>query len=150
MRILKPSPLHDDKGQAAEWLEFVQENPLPECVQFYDYDHIATMFDGTARVEKTEDEEEKPRRAKTEEPPFDTDEGPRRNRRSEPDEDDETDKAAVRRSRLKEGDDAEEVDAKPRRSRINGPSEVDESDEKPRGSIRDRLQRRSRIEETED
>ncbi len=66
MKILAASPLHEDATVAIEWLEFVGANPVPECLQFYDYDHIASTFNGTAgsRDEAMEDpfnERPKPR-----------------------------------------------------------------------------------------
>ncbi len=51
MKLLTGSPLHEDPELAAEWLDFVAANPLPDVLNFYDYEHIAAMFDGQARVE---------------------------------------------------------------------------------------------------
>jgi hypothetical protein len=55
MKLLAESPLSDDPGLAEEWLEYVAANPLPDCLQFYDYEHIAQVFDGHARVEPEDD-----------------------------------------------------------------------------------------------
>jgi hypothetical protein len=86
---MKASPLCEDEGQQTEWLEYIQENPIPDCLQYYDYDHIATIFDGTARIEKDE-EPEKPTRKPVK--PADDDEpapAPRTGRRAPtPDPDD--------------------------------------------------------------
>lgn len=60
MKLLSESALHEDEAQAEQWLQFVQDNPVPDCLQFYDYDHISSTFDGQARVE---DEDENPKRA---------------------------------------------------------------------------------------
>lgn len=49
MKILKPSRLSDDAGLAEEWLQFVSENPIPDTLIYYDYDHIAQVFDGHVR-----------------------------------------------------------------------------------------------------
>ena len=46
MKILKPSPLHEDEELENEWLEFINENPLPDVLNFYDYDFIKSTFDG--------------------------------------------------------------------------------------------------------
>jgi hypothetical protein len=51
MRLLKPSPLHEDATQAEEWLAYVTENPISECLQFYSYDHIAQVFNGHVRTD---------------------------------------------------------------------------------------------------
>lgn len=44
----RSSPLSDDKEQMEEWLQFIQDNPLPECLKFYSYDYIKKTFEGTA------------------------------------------------------------------------------------------------------
>lgn len=55
MKLLTEAPLSQDPDLAAEWLEFVAANPLPNVLQFYDYEHIAAAFDGQARVEADDD-----------------------------------------------------------------------------------------------
>jgi gp32 DNA binding protein like len=55
MRIKKaPSPLHEDENLANEWLGYIQENPLPDQLNFYPYEHIANAFEG--HVAKSTDE----------------------------------------------------------------------------------------------
>lgn len=56
MKLLVESPLSQDPDLAAEWLELVAANPLPEVLQFYDYEHISATFDGQARVAPDEDD----------------------------------------------------------------------------------------------
>lgn len=56
MKILAASPLHEDETVAIEWLEFVEANPVPDCLQFYDYDHIASTFNGTAGSRDAEED----------------------------------------------------------------------------------------------
>lgn len=46
MRLMKPSPIHQDEKLQDQWLEYVQQNPIPECLQFYDYAHISNVFNG--------------------------------------------------------------------------------------------------------
>lgn len=132
IRILKPAPLHEDEALQNEWLEFVQENPLPDCLQFYDYDHIASVFDGnigSKAATKDEDEEtERPKRprkpaADDDEPPF---EPTNRRAKAAADDDDDGVKRTVNRTAKPAEDD--EGDAEPA----------------PRPSIRDRLQNRRR------
>ena len=48
MKILPASNIHEDEALENEWLDFIQANPLPEVLNFYDYDHIKAMFDGVA------------------------------------------------------------------------------------------------------
>lgn len=57
MRILKPSILHEDEGVMNEWLEYIQNHPIPDILNFYSYDHIAGVFDGFVPKD-----EEKPKR----------------------------------------------------------------------------------------
>lgn len=52
MRIMKPSRLSEDEGLEEEWLDFITQNPIPECLNFYDYDHIAAAFDGYVSNDK--------------------------------------------------------------------------------------------------
>lgn len=73
IRILKPSPLHEDQAVMDDWLEYVQENPIPECLQFYDYDHIATVFDGHAGREEEPEAETPARRPAARKPADDND-----------------------------------------------------------------------------
>lgn len=134
MKLLQSSPLCEDEKLQAQWLDFIGEHPVPDCLQFYDYDHIAQTFDG--RVRKDDEDEDKPRRgtraepedeepkARTgravepeEEPPFDDDPPPRRARRAVSNGEDEA----------------------PKRAR----EVVEEEENEPgRGSIRDRLRQR--------
>lgn len=46
MRLMKPSPIHQDEKLQDQWLEYVQQNPIPDCLQFYDYAHINNVFNG--------------------------------------------------------------------------------------------------------
>lgn len=92
MKLLAESPIHTDLDLGADWLEFVAANPIPDCLQYYDYEHISSMFNGQARVERKdedapprrtrpsardeEDEKPAPKKPKPvdEDPPFDEDE----------------------------------------------------------------------------
>lgn len=47
MKLLKPSPIHADEGIQQEWLDFVVANTLPSCLNFYDYAHISSVFNGS-------------------------------------------------------------------------------------------------------
>ncbi len=130
MKILAASPLHEDATVAIEWLEFVGANPVPDCLQFYDYDHIAATFNGTAgsRTDAEEDpfnEKPKPRatdRAASEESP-----------RARP-------RASATNGNLVSG---RQTGEKPARAAVTVAEEPDEDqvvEPKPRGpSIRERL-----------
>lgn len=41
------------------WMETVVDNPIPTCLNFYDYDHIDKAFSGVKKVEEPEEEEVK-------------------------------------------------------------------------------------------
>lgn len=53
MRIgREPCPLHDNAAQADEWLDQITAMPIPEILNFYDYDHIEAAFGGQVRNDK--------------------------------------------------------------------------------------------------
>lgn len=62
MRLMKPSTLHDDPEVEKQWLDYVQDNPIPECLQYYDYKHIADAFGGSVRTDS--DDDDRPAKAK--------------------------------------------------------------------------------------
>lgn len=142
MRILKPSPLHPDKGQAQEWLDFIQDNPVPDCLQFYDYNHIAMVFDGSGGGKSTDDDDDKPQRSRgngravadddDDEPPArrskaddDTQEEdqPRRGRQQADEDDDPPPRRSSRQSIDNDDDDGEKPASSARSSRRNDPED---------------------------
>src|SRR5882672_4625206 len=42
MKLLKTAPISEDEKQQQEWLDYITENPVPDCLQYYDYDHISS------------------------------------------------------------------------------------------------------------
>ena len=120
MRLMKPSRLHEDEKLMDEWLEFAQENSIPDCLNFFDYDHIASVFEG--HVTKPDDDEApKPRT-------LNVGKG-----RLSPDTDDD------------ESDDDGVVTPKKPTPKARPVSDEDEQDEEPEmtvQSIRERLQAR--------
>jgi hypothetical protein len=149
MKVLAKSPLHEDEERENEWLEYILENPVPDCLQYYSYDHISQVFGGRVRADP--DDEESPRRTRgtgREEAPA----RPSRLNRRDDDEDEDEEKPARSRKRMAEtADDEEEVvQAKPSRSRAKLPdpdedeAEDEVEDEPPpkRASIKDRLGQR--------
>lgn len=156
IKLLKPSPLCEDEKLQDEWLEYVQENPIPDCLNYYDAEYIASVFDGQVRG-KDEEIDEKPRRRKPTEDEEDPDEKPRR-RVAKPAEDEEDENPTGRRGRraLVDSDDHEDdnQEEKPsRRSRLKPEPEEEseeEPEEKPKPSLRDRLRARRQPAEDED
>src|ERR1044072_7044622 len=57
------SPLADAPKQQRRWLRFVTENPIPDLLVFYEYDHIKKVLEG-GKVETDDDDsdDEKPSR----------------------------------------------------------------------------------------
>ena len=147
MRLLKASPISEDEDLQAEWLEYVNDNPIPECVQFYDYEHIAMVFGGQVRVEKADDDEETPRSRRATKPVADEEDEestppPRRKPASV--DDDEEPAPRSRKPAVVDDEDDEEAAPPPRRRAAVVDEEDEEPAEKPaaRPSIRDRLKNR--------
>lgn len=55
--ILKSSPLSEDPAQQERWLQYVKNHPVPDCLNFFDYDYISAVYNGTASS-NDEDEDE--------------------------------------------------------------------------------------------
>ncbi len=164
----RESPLHDDPDKADKWLEFVEDNPIPDTIAYYDYDYMKRVYDAMP-PEDDDDEEEAPRSRRDRK-------GKRRRREDEDldDEDEDEDEAprARRRKRSRIDDEDEDLDedeedesprrGRGRRSRSSGEEdEEDEEDEEEppkrsrkrssRSSTRSRKSsRRERLDEDED
>lgn len=149
MKVLGKSLVHEDDGLQQDWLDFIADNPLPEVLNFYDYDHIKAMFDGQAG---RQDDDEKPARSKRARDSDDEDEKPARTRsRAKADPEDEDEKSAARRGprRDQEADDDEDDSqvSSPRRARTKPDPEDDEPEEKP---ARSRTRAKAEPEEDDD
>ena len=126
MKVLGPSPIADDEGLENEWLDFIADNPLPEVLNFYDYDHIKATFDGQIG-KRDEDDAEKPeksvkRRDRDEDGPVTK---PAR-ARSRPEPEDEDEEVPVRGNRKLQAP-VEEEEAPPLRRRTRSEPEEDET-----------------------
>ena len=128
MKLMKAAPIHEDEKLQNEWLEYIEENPIPNCLNFYDYDYISGIFDGTVHTAPDEDETPaRPRKpAEREEP----EPKPRRPvTRAAP----ETEEPTPRRPRPQLGRQAPETE----------PEDEEPEPKSPAGeSIRDRIRRR--------
>lgn len=40
------TPIHPDQKKMKEWLDFVTENPVPDCLRFYESEYIQRIFEG--------------------------------------------------------------------------------------------------------
>jgi len=54
--VLKDSPLSDDKRTMNDWLAYVEDNPIPEKLVYYPYDHLKRVVAGTATKKPDEDD----------------------------------------------------------------------------------------------
>src|SRR5690606_3916895 len=50
------SPLTDDEHKMEQWLTFIEENPLPDILNFFEYSHIEKVLQG--KVAKKDDDDE--------------------------------------------------------------------------------------------
>lgn len=74
MKLLAPSPLSEDVGTAQEWLDYITSKPVPSCLMFYDYAHIASVFSGGTADQTEKKPETKPRLREEPEPEPEEDE----------------------------------------------------------------------------
>lgn len=51
------SPVHEDEELMDEWLDYIQDNPVPDILIKHDYEHIAKSFDGARKPSDEEDDE---------------------------------------------------------------------------------------------
>ena len=121
----KPSPLSYDPEQVDVWLKYVEDNPLPDVLQYYDVEHIAAIAQGKPRDDDDDDEEEE-RPAKKAKP------GRARLADDDEDEDDE-DERPVKKAKAKkpmvDEDDEEEEEEDERPSRKRRPAVDDDEDD---------------------
>ena len=66
------SPLSDDPRQQEVWLEFIENNPIPDVLNFFTYEHIMTVFSGRKSRDDGATAEEAPRARVASEKAFPT------------------------------------------------------------------------------
>jgi gp32 DNA binding protein like len=49
----RPSPINDDPEIQDQWLNFITEHPIPTVLNFYSYEHIASVFSGKTETKDT-------------------------------------------------------------------------------------------------
>ncbi len=145
MKLLNVSPLHTDEDLMDEWLEYVTDNPIPDCLNFYDYEHIEASFGGQiGRMDDDDDddgdkdEDEKPRGR-----------GRGRGRRDKDEDEDSKPRGrgdGRRRSRDEEEDATEEGEEE---SEEEGEEESEEKEKPRRGRKSSSKSRRRKDEEEE-
>ncbi len=140
-KLLNVSPLHTDEDLMEEWLEYITDNPIPDCLNFYDYDHIKASFGGQiGRLDDDEDEDDD----------KDEDDKPRgrgrgRGRRDK-DEDEDSKPRGRSRGRGRRDKDEEESEEEPEEE---GEEESEEKEKPRRGRRSSSKSRRSKDEEEE-
>lgn len=157
IKLIGPTHLCEDEKLQDEWLEYIAKHPLQDVLNYYDYDHIKAVFDGSPPADdddddrpargrsrgRDDDEDEKPARGRGRTRDDDEDEKPARSSRSRDPEPDEDEKPARSRSRAADPDDE---DAPPRRSgRASSRDADDEPEARP-----SRTAARGRAEDDED
>ncbi len=134
IKLGKPGPITKDDDQQDEWLEFIQENTIPDVLNFYTYDHIKAALAGGSGTRKEDEDEELPERrrgTRNRVEDDEDDEPPKRRSAKIEDEDEELDEEPPKRRRRSEPEDDEESPKKRRRSQKAEP-EDDEDDEPPK------------------
>lgn len=118
MKLLDASPLHEDADTQQEWLDYIKENPVPDCLQYYSAEEISAAFNGQVAT-RDDDDEDRPRRSRSRDDDEDDNEEAEEKPRSKRsrDEDEEPDaeeekprqsireRLAARRKTLKDEDD---------------------------------------------
>ena len=167
--------IDDDPDVQDEILEYIQDNPIPDVLHFYDSSYLEKVLDGSSQErdpdldeDEDEDEDEKPRRRRRRTKDEDEDEKPKRRRsRSDDDDDeppfdsdededeDEDDRPRRRRKRVRDAN-SDDEDERPKRSRRRRSAEDDDDDDDDDGDEeeeedeRSHRRRRSRSDDDDD
>lgn len=147
-----PTPIHDKEKTQNKWLDYTEENPVPDCFQYFDADYLQKLITGSqmakaASEDDDEDaEEDRPRGRRRARDDDDEDEAPslRRRSRSQDENEEEDDDPPPRRRRRTARDDDDDEEEKPRTRHRQPVDEDDGADEPPT------RRRRSRDEDEED
>jgi len=60
----RSSPLSEDEGVAAKWLQYVCDNSIDEKLVYHDYDHVKNALSGIAAQAESTDKDESPKESK--------------------------------------------------------------------------------------
>ena len=157
----KSSPISKNEERQEEWLEFITENPVTDCLNFYSEEHIEGVF-AAAGTDDDEDDKRVSRKSKTasKSKGRDKDEDEDEDEEDEDEEDERASRKSKGRSKLKgkskrdEDEEDEDEDEKPAKSKKSGkkkrqrdedeeeeedsPFDDDDEDEKPKKSKKDK------------
>lgn len=111
----RPSPLHDNEDKQDDWLDYIADNPIPDTLNFYEYDYIRDVLGGgVAPKEKEEPQRIRSRRSVREDTEEDVQ--PRRSRQQV-----DEDEPPPPREREPEVEPEEEEEPRPQRNRLRQP-----------------------------
>lgn len=102
-------PISDDEDQMTEWLDYIMENPLPDAVNIYSYEHLVKVLAGEApKASEDDDEEDIPaevdgRKSNKKSKKKSSKEGLKELKKDEKDEDDDEDKEEKKSGRRSYG-----------------------------------------------
>lgn len=133
----RSSPLADRQKDQDKWLDFIQDNPIPELLDFKTYDYLKQVYEGKRSTkESSEETSDRPTRSSMdrEEP---------KSRRGRDDDTEEEDRRGRGRER-------EEPESRNQRGRREEPEEDDRSTRNRRGRDDDRDNRSARPSRTEE
>ena len=54
----RDTPLSKDEENAEEWLDYIAKNPLTECLNYYEIEHIEAAFAGAKKADDDDDDDE--------------------------------------------------------------------------------------------
>lgn len=64
----RASPISRDEEQQQAWLDFITQHPLDSVLNYYSYEHIQSVFSGSAPRKGKTEEESQPARTRSEDP----------------------------------------------------------------------------------
>jgi hypothetical protein len=150
-----PTELHSKGVTMDRWLDFIQDNPLPDTLKFYDEAYLDKLLAGqsTKKEEDDDDEDEgssrSRRRRSSKSRDEEEEETPRTRRRSKPEEDEEEEDTPRRRRKPRDEEEEEEEEETPRSRRRKSELDEEEEEEAPRSRRKPRDEEEEEEEEEE-
>jgi len=113
----RETPLHRNDDRMQKWLRFITKHPIPDCIEFFDAEHITkALVGGIGNKKRKDDDDEDDDRPRTRRD--------RERRRHDEDDDDEDDDRKSRRRSFRDDDEADDDDED-----LDDDSDVDDEDE---------------------
>lgn len=130
--IASIGPVSKDSEQVVDWIKYIQKNPIPDCIRYYDHEHIARALEGGVGRREKADEEDAPRTRSA------------ARKRIEDEEEEEAPRTRKRRQKIDDGeeeppktkqlieDDGEELAPRKRKAKRESIDDADEDLDKPK------------------